>query len=159
MVLTACEPEPRGPVQTGAPESMHHETQFVRREVDRYKEAPTAASRKRVEQAFAKFDKKIGELEAELPNSIGDARTALERSVADLKRRRELHWTRAETLFAETQPIAKAEPVGEQAQRAEKASSSSSTPAARSARTSRPRYRQPVQIVRQPNFFQRLFRR
>lgn len=162
MVLSACEPEPRGPVQVMAPEALHFETQWVRREVDFYKDAPTASAKRRVEQAFAKLDAKIQEMEAQATSATAQERLELERKIADLKRRRELHWTRAQTLFAETQPIQKAEPVGERRiQKAERAEQGSPNTAKRSTKAPRQRV-QPQQQGVAPKIgqlFQRLFRR
>ena len=159
FALAACEPEPRGPVQVAQPEAMRFDTEAIRREVDHYKDSPTAEARRRMEQAFGALDARIGGLEALAQSQTGEERTATEQQVADLKHRREIHWTRAQTALAETQTIARAEPVAERVAKPERANSSQ-----RDRRTERTRAMGSQQTTRtQPrntplDFFQRFFR-
>jgi len=119
LMLAACEPEPKGPVQIEQPESMRFETEHIRREVDLYKTNPSAIGKRRMEKAFAAFDAQIGELETLAQTQGGSERQRTERQIADMKQRRELHWTRAQTAYVETMPVKRAEAVGERTKRSE----------------------------------------
>ena len=155
FALAACEPQPKGPVQVVQPETMRFETERIRRELEHYKVAPSAETRRRMENAFAALDTQVQELEARAQNQSGDERLLTELQIADLKRRRDLNWTRAQTALIETQTVKRAEPVAERVVKAERANS---TQRERRARSQALR-RAPME-VRQPssNFFQRLFR-
>jgi len=159
FALAACEPEPKGPVQVVQPEGMRFETEPVRREVELYKNAPSAKGRQRMERAFAALDERVRGLEALAQTQSGTERTATERQIADLKHRRDLHWTRAQTALAEVETVQRAEPVAEQVVKAERPRNSQNVRRAERARTSQAR-----QITRSEsrgapvNFFQRLFR-
>lgn len=155
-MLTACEPEVRGPVAAPPRERMCFETEAVRREVDFYKDAPDAAARRRMEGAFAALDARIKTLETAAQTQSGTEREESERRIADLKRRRELHWARAQTLLAETTPVRRAEPVGERRGRNATAADGSTRRSGRS-RGAAVRRMAPVQPVRE-GLFQRLFR-
>ena len=159
FALAACEPEPRGPVQVEQPEVMRFETEKIRREVEIFREAPTAQARKRMEGAFGAFDERVRELEAVSQTQSGTERMATEQQIADLKRRRELHWTRAQTALVQAQEIQRAEPIAERVVKAERAAS---TP--RPRQPSRIRAIETRRVSRmepgdaRPNFFERLFR-
>ena len=158
FVLTACEPEVHGPPPSALPsEAMCFDTEAVRREVDFYKDGPTSAARQRMERAFATLDSRIKGMEVLAQTQTGVDREAADRRIADLKRRRELHWTRAQTLIADTTPIRRAVPVGERPSiggadadlaRAARRASRARAAAVRRAAPIRPA---------QGNFFQRLF--
>ena len=158
FVLTACEPEFRGPPSSALPsEAMCFDTEAVRREVDFYKDGPTAAARKRMERAFGTLDSRIRGMEVLAQTQTGADREAADRRIADLKRRRELHWTRAQTLIADATPIRRAVPVGErQAVGISDADYSRAARRANRARAASVRRVAPVRQV-QGNFFQRLF--
>ena len=159
FALAACEPEPKGPVQVEQPEGMRFETEKIRREVERFRESPSAQARRGMEKAFGALDERVRGLEALAQTQSGEERTLTEQQIADLKRRRELHWTRAQTALVESQPVQRAEPIAERvvkaerlnrmqrAQRAERARAQESRRAGRME----PRYAP-------PNFFERLFR-
>jgi len=158
FALAACEPEPRGPVQIVQPEAMRFDTEPIRREVEHYKDDPSAKARQRMEKAFAALDARVRGLEALAQTQSGVERTITEQQVADLKHRRDIHWTRAQTALTETQVVKRAEPVSERVTRAERSSSTQRVRRAERARaldsqrTSRAEPRGgPV------NFFQRLF--
>ena len=110
--LAGCEPQPRGPTQVKAPEAPHFETQNIRREVDRYKDDPSPVARRKMNQAFVTLDTKLRAMEEQAAMLEGDARVLMECQIADLKKRRELHWSRAQTAVAQLEPIEKARPVG-----------------------------------------------
>lgn len=114
MLLSACEPEPKGPVQIVEPEIRRFDTEQIRREVDFYKTNPSPIGKRRMEKAFAAFDARVRDLEAEAQTQT-DAmeREATERRIANLKERRQIHWDRSQTLYVETQPVKRAEPVAE----------------------------------------------
>ena len=118
MLLSACEPEPKGPVQIDEPETMRFDTEQIRREVDAYKTNPSPTGKRRMEKAFDAFDERVRGLEA-LAQTQTDAmeREAALRRVANLKGRRQLHWDRSQTLYVETQPVKRAEPVAERIER------------------------------------------
>lgn len=139
---------------------MHFETEAVRREVELYKDAPSAEAKRRMAAAFGALDTRVKKLEALAQTQSGVERTSTEQQIADLKRRRALHWARAQTAVAETQPVKRAEPVAERVSKAERANVTQGPK--RSERASRV---QPFQRTTQadpriasPNFFQRLFR-
>jgi len=156
FALAACEPQPKGPVQVVQPETMRFETEQIRREMEHYKEAPSAETRRRMENAFAALDARVQGLEALAQNQSGDERILTELQIADLKHRRDLNWTRAQTALVETQTVKRAEPVAERVVKAERANSS--TQRERRARTQALR-RAPMEARQpSPNFFQRLFR-
>ena len=114
ILLSACEPEPKGPVQIVEPEAMRFDTEQIRREVDFYKTNPSPLGKRRMEKAFAAFDARVGELEALAQTQTDEAeREASLRRIANLKERRQLHWNRSQTLYVETQPVKRAEPVAE----------------------------------------------
>ena len=118
MLLSACEPVPKGPVQIVEPEAMRFDTEQIRREVDVYKTNPSAIGKRRMEKAFAAFDARVVELEAQA-QAQADAteREAAERRIANLKERRQIHWERSQTLYVETMPVKRAEPVAERVER------------------------------------------
>ena len=157
LMLAACEPEPRGSVSIMQQETMRFDTERVRQEVDRYRAQPSKATQGRMEQAFAALDAKVQSLEALSQTQSGAERIETEQQIADLKRRKELHWARAQTALVETQTVKRAEPVGERIAKAEPVNSTR-----RSRRSvDRTRATAPQRITRQPepqNFFQRLFR-
>jgi len=137
---------------------MRFDTEPIRREVDHYKDDPSAKARQRMEVAFAALDARVRGLEALAQTQSGVERTATEQQIADLKHRRELHWARAQTALAEAQVVKRAEPVAERVTKAERSSSTQRVRRAERARalesqqTSRSNPRGgPV------NFFQRLF--
>ena len=153
MVLTACEPELRGPPPSAVPqEAMCFDTEAVRCAVDFYKEAPTLTSRRRMEHTFETLDSRIKGMEALAGTQTGAEREEADRRIADLKRRRELHWTRAQTALAESGPIRRAEAVGESVE-----VSRAARRAASRARGTALRRTAPVRAAPE-NFFQRLFR-
>ena len=143
------------------PEAMRHETERVRSAVDAFKSDPTRAARQKMEAEFKALDGRIGALEEQVRAQDGTERELTQRAIADLKSRRELHWTRAQTVLAETQPVKRAEPVAEKTTRAERAGGGTS-------RSRREEQRARVQgsqrtVSREPvggpvQFFQRLFR-
>jgi len=109
-----------------------------------------------MERAFGTLDERVRRLEALAQTQSGEEKTATEQQIADLKRRRELHWTRAQTALVESQPVQRAEPIAERVIKAERVSSAQRTRQAERARLQRmpreaPRYAS-------PNFFERLFR-
>ena len=156
-MLAACEPEPRGSVQIMQQETMRFDTERIRQEVDRYRAQPSKATQGRMEQAFAALDAKVQSLEALSQTQSGAERVGTEQQIADLKRRKELHWARAQTALVEIQTVKRAEPVGERIAKAEPVNSTR-----RSRRSAdHARATVPQRITRQPepvNFFQRLFR-
>ncbi len=88
----------------------------------------------------------------------GPEREAADRRIADLKRRRDMHWARSQTLYAGTVPIRRAEPVGE---RTASGNSGAPTVARRATRIRVVPVRRMAPVRQQPvqgNFFQRLFR-
>jgi hypothetical protein len=114
MMLSGCEPEPKGPVQILEPEAMRFDTEQIRREVDFYKTNPSRIGKKRMEKAFAAFDARVRELEALVPMASDEAeRNAALRRIVNLKERRQLHWERSQTIYVETQPVKRAERVAE----------------------------------------------
>lgn len=119
-MLTACEPEPKGPVQVVQPESMRFETEHIRREVDIYKTTPSAIGRRRMDKAFSAFDARLRELVTLAETQTGEEQLATQRQIADLKHRREIHWTRAQTAVVDAMPVKRAEPVAERVVKAEK---------------------------------------
>ncbi|MEI6562045.1 MAG: hypothetical protein WCO68_08190 [Verrucomicrobiota bacterium] len=156
FALAACEPEPKGPVQVERPEAMHFETEKLRREVERFRESPSAQSRLGMERAFGALDERVRGLEALAQAQSGEEKTATEQQIADLKRRRELHGTRAQTALVESQPVQRAEPIAERVIKAERVGITQRARQAERARMQRmpretPRYAS-------PNFFERLFR-
>ncbi|XHR27811.1 MAG: hypothetical protein ACFUZC_17995 [Chthoniobacteraceae bacterium] len=158
--LTACGPEGAKPVQSlpPAPEALHFETQYVRREVDRYKDAPSPTARKKMDQAFAALDAKVSEMESRAATLTGDAQADLQRQIANLKLRRDLHWTRAQAAVVQLEPVEKAQPVvGERTARAVKARPDPTAQAAAARARARRVYRQ-TPMVPQENFIQRLGR-
>ena len=157
FALTACEPEPKEPVQVEQPEAMRFDTEKIRREVDRFREVPSAQSRKRMEEAFGALDERVRGLEALAGTQTGTERTGTERQIADLKRRQELHWTQAQTALVESEAIQRAEPVSERTVKAEPVNP-------RARRAERARTQQAQRTIRSEprsgsmNFFERLFR-
>ena len=118
MLLSACQPEPKGPVQVVEPEAMRFDTEQIRREVDIYKTHPSPVGKRRMEKAFAAFDARLRELESQVPTQTdATEREATERRIASLKNRRQIHWDRSQTLYVETQPVKRAEPVAERIER------------------------------------------
>ena len=119
LMLSACEPEARGPVPVSEPEVMRFDTEQIRREVDFYKTNPSPIGKRRMEKAFAAFDARVGELEALAQTQPDAERAATQKRIADLKERRQLHWNRSQTLYVETLPVKRAEPVAERVERAQ----------------------------------------
>lgn len=154
-MLAACEPEPKGPVQVQIPESMRFDTERIRREVDQYKTSPSAASKRKMEQAFQTFDEKVKFIEADLHAQAEPERMVMERQIADLKHRRELHWARSQVLAEDTEPIRRAEPVAERTTKAERVVTQRSR---RPERTRAPVTRRIERRAEPLNLFQRLFR-
>lgn len=121
MLLSACEPVPKGPVQIVEPEAMRFDTEQIRREVDVYKTNPSPVGKRRMEKAFAAFDARVAELEAQAQaQTDATEREVAERRIANLKERRQIHWDRSQTLYVETQPVMRAEPVAERVERAKR---------------------------------------
>lgn len=152
--LAGCEPQPRGPTQVKAPEAPHFETQNIRREVDRYKDDPSPVARRKMNQAFIALDTKLRAMEAQAGTLEGDARVLMESQIADLKKRRELHWSRAQTAMAQLEPIEKARPVGERDEKTVKARPAAAQP----ARAYRQRRVYQPATYRSENLFQRIGR-
>lgn len=152
--LAGCEPEPRGPTQVKVPETQHFETQSIRREVDRYKDAPSLAARRKMEQAFGALDAKLRAMEAQASTMEGNERALMDFQIANLKKRRDLHWTRAQTAVAQLEPVEKARPVGERSDKVVKARPAAAQP----ARTSRPRRVYRPTAPPSENIFQRIGR-
>ena len=158
-MLAACEPEPRGPVQVMQPEAMRFDTEHLRREVDGYKTQPTEAARSKMEKAFGAVDARVRDLEALAQTQSGPERTSTEQQIADLKHRRELHWTRAQTALAETQPIKRAEPVAERVVKAEHVIRTERVKRVQRTRSSMSQQAQRTEPRGEPmNIFQRFFR-
>lgn len=109
-----------------------------------------------MERAFETLDSRIKGMEVLAQMQTGPEREDADRRIADLKRRRDLHWTRAQTLIAETTPVRRAEEVGERRSTgdAEAPSAAKRTGRVRKAAARRMVPARPVQ----QNFFQRLFR-
>jgi len=159
FALAACEPEPKGPVQVEQPEAMRFETERIRREVERFREAPSAKARREMEQAFGTLDERVRGLEALAQTQSGEERTLTEQQIADLKRRRELHWTRAQTALVESQPVQRAEPIAERVVKAERVNSTQRVRRAEHARAQESRRVDRMEPRVTPvDFFQRLFR-
>ena len=156
FALAACEPEPKGPVHVEQPEAMRFETEKVRREVERYREAPSAQSRKRMEGAFEALDERLRGLEALAQTQNGEEKTATEQQITDLKRRRELHWTRSQTALVESQTVERAEPVAERVVKAERVGDPQRVRRAERVRAQRTMRLEPASAPM--NFFGRLFR-
>lgn len=93
-------------------------------------------------------------MEARASTMASDARMVMDSQIADLKRRRDLHWSRAQTAVAQLEPIEKAQPVGERSNKVAKARPVDQQPA--KAYRQRRVYR-PVQPV-QESVFQRIGR-
>jgi len=122
LMLSACEPELKGPVQIVEPEAMRFDTEQIRREVDIYKTTPSPIGKRRMEKAFAAFDARVGELEALAQmQTDGAEREVTLRRIANLKDHRQLHWNRSQTLYVETMPVQRAEPVAERIESAKRA--------------------------------------
>jgi hypothetical protein len=118
ILLSACEPEPKGSVQIVEPEAMRFDTEQIRHEVDVYKTNPSPIGKRRMEKAFAAFDARVGELETQAQTQTdATEREAIERRIANLKNRRQIHWERSQTLYVETMPVKRAEPVAERVER------------------------------------------
>ena len=156
FALAACEPEPKGPVQVEQPEGMRFETEKIRREGERFRESPSAQARRGMEKAFGALDERVRGLEALAQTQSGEERTLTEQQIADLKRRRELHWTRAQTALVESQPVQRAEPIAERVIKAERVSSEPRVRRAERARVQRMPREAPRYV--NPDFFERLFR-
>jgi len=158
LLLAACEPEPRGPVSIMQQETMRFDTERIRQEVDRYRSQPSKATQLRMDQAFAALDAKVQSLESLSQTQSGAERLETEQQIADLKRRKELHWARAQTALVETQSVKRAEPVGERIAKAEPVNSTrrSRRSADRTGGSSAQRMMRVPPAP--PNFFQRLFR-
>ena len=154
LLLTACEPEPRGTPQIVIPEAKRFETEHIRQAVDLYKTEPTAEARRRMDRAFQAFDAKVEELAALAQTQTGTERALTEAQIADLQHRRGLHWDRAQAAVVETQPVRKAEPVAEKVKKAERNNRPQRTQESRASRKPQPTpMRAPL-----PEFVQRLFR-
>lgn len=114
VLLAACREEPKGPFQVVEPEAMRFDTERIRREVDVYKTEQSPVAKRRMEKAFAAFDERVRAMESEVPALTDPAERELaERRIANLKMRRDLHWTRSQTRYVETETVKRAEPVAE----------------------------------------------
>ena len=146
-------------MQVEQPEAMRFETERIRREVERFREAPSAKARREMEQAFGTLDERVRGLEALAQTQSGEERTLTEQQIADLKRRRELHWTRAQTALVESQPVQRAEPIAERVVKAERVNSTQRVRRAEHARAQESRRVDRMEPRVTPvDFFQRLFR-
>ena len=146
-------------MQVVQPEAMRFDTEAIRRHIEVYKETPSADARRRMEGAFGAFDARVKGLEVLAQTQTGLERTSTEQQVADLKRRRDLQWTRAQTVVAETQMIKRAEPVAERVTKGERVNNPQRVRRAERPRMMEPRRTSQAAARSGPeSFFQRLFR-
>ena len=94
MLLAACDvPPPYHPGLETVPK-WHFETEEIRRAVDDYKTQPSTRNARRVQEAFAKFDRRMAEMKARVKQETGESRTEMEEEIALLSRHREIHRAR-----------------------------------------------------------------
>ncbi len=111
-----------------------------------------------MDQAFASLDAQLSEMERHAATLTGDAQASLQRQIANLKLRRDLHWSRAQEAVVQLEPVEKAQPVvGERTTKAAKARPDPTAQAAAARARARRVYRQ-TPMVPQENFIQRLGR-